>query len=51
LSEFVTEPRYLEMLADRAPKHWEQNDLQILLAAEVVNGHTGPPRILATHFW
>ncbi len=49
--EFVSEPRYLEMLASRAPRHWEQKNLQVVLATDIVKGTTGPPRILATHFW
>jgi hypothetical protein len=49
--EFVTEPRYLEMLASRAPKNWAHKNLQVLLATDIVNGTTGPPRILATYFW
>jgi hypothetical protein len=49
--EFVTEPRYLEMLASRAPKHWEKKNLQVVLATDIVRGNTGPPRILATCFW
>jgi hypothetical protein len=49
--EFVTEPRYLEMLASRAPEHWEKKNLQVVLATDVVKGNTGPPRILATYFW
>lgn len=49
--EFVTEPRYLDMLAARAPKHWDKKNLQVLLATDIVNGNSGPPRILAVHFW
>jgi hypothetical protein len=49
--EFVTEPRYLEMLASRAPKHWDKKNLQVVLVTDIVRGNTGPPRILATHFW
>jgi hypothetical protein len=49
--EFVTEPRYLEMLANRAPKNWEKKNLQVVLATDIVRGNTGPPRILAAHFW
>lgn len=49
--EFVTEPRYLEMLASRAPRHWEKKNLQVVLATDIVRGNTGPPRILATYFW
>ena len=49
--EFVTDPRYLEMLARRAPKHWERKNLQVVLATDIVKGNTGPPRILKTWFW
>jgi hypothetical protein len=49
--EFVTDPKYLEMLASRAPRNWGRKNLQVVLAADVVNGNTGPPRILATYFW
>jgi hypothetical protein len=49
--EFVTEPRYLELLASRAPRNWARKNLQVVLATDVVNGNTGPPRILATYFW
>jgi hypothetical protein len=49
--EFVSEPRYLEMLASRAPRHWEKKNLQVVLATDIVRGNTGPPRILATYFW
>lgn len=49
--EFVTEPRYLEMLASRAPRNWERKNLQVVLSTDVINGNTGPPRILATYFW
>jgi len=49
--EFVTEPRYLEMLASRAPRNWARMNLQVVLATDVVNGNTGPPHILATYFW
>jgi hypothetical protein len=49
--EFVTQPRYLEMLASRAPRNWERTNLQVVLATDLVNDNTGPPRILATYFW
>jgi hypothetical protein len=49
--EFVTDPRYLAMLAERAPRHWEKKNVQVLLATDIVKGTTGPPRILATYFW
>jgi hypothetical protein len=49
--EFVTEPRYLETMANRAPKNWETKNLQVVLVTDIVRGHAGPPRILATYFW
>ena len=49
--EFVTQPRYLEMLAAAAPKGWERKNLQVVIATELINGNTAPPRIRATHFW
>jgi hypothetical protein len=49
--EFLTDPSYLDMLARRAPRNWEKKNLQVVLATDVVGGNTGPPRILATHFW
>jgi hypothetical protein len=49
--EFVTEARYLEALAKRAPADWEHKNLQVVIATEVINGNVGPPRILETYFW
>ncbi len=49
--EFVTEARYLEALAKRAPSDWEHKNLQVVIATEVINGNVGPPRILETYFW
>ncbi len=49
--EFVTEPRYLDALAARAPRGWSRGNLQVVIATELIHGHSGPPRIVATHFW
>ena len=50
-SQFVSDPDNLRKLDASAPKGWEKKNIQILLATEVINGSSGPPRILATHFW
>jgi len=49
--EFVTETKYLQMLAARAPADWQYRNLQVVLATEIVNGISGPPRILEQYFW
>lgn len=49
--EFVSEPRYLQTLAERAPRGWSRRNLQVVIATDLISGHSGPPRIVATHFW
>ena len=49
--EFVTGQRYLETLASGAPANWERRNLQVVLATDVINGNSGPPRVLTTYFW
>lgn len=49
--EFVSEPRYLDALAARAPRDWSRRNLQVVIATDLIDGHSGPPRVVATHFW
>jgi hypothetical protein len=49
--EFVTEPRYLRTLTDLAPRGWPGKNLQAVIATDLVNGHSGPPRLVAWYFW
>ncbi|HEV2444863.1 MAG TPA: hypothetical protein VGS58_03035, partial [Candidatus Sulfopaludibacter sp.] len=49
--EFVTEPRYMDELARRAPAGWQKMNLQVVIRTEVVRGAPGPPSIVATYFW
>jgi hypothetical protein len=49
--EFVTMPEHLKKLEASAPKHWEQKNLQVVLATDVIRGSSGPPIVLAAHFW
>ena len=49
--EFLSDPRSMELLARQAPKDWEHKNLEVVLTNEVINGHSGPPRIVATYFW
>lgn len=49
--EFLTNPVYLEELARRAPANWGHKNLQVVIATKVIDGQSGPPRILATEFW
>jgi hypothetical protein len=49
--EFLTDPMYLSMLATQSPGNWDRKNIQVVIATKVINGVSGPPRILATHFW
>ena len=49
--EFLTNPIYLEELTRHAPGNWRHMNMEAVIATKVVNGNSGPPRLLATHFW
>jgi len=49
--EFVTNPKYLETLAGSAPANWDRRNLQVVLSTEVLNGNSGPPKVLTSYFW
>jgi hypothetical protein len=49
--EFVTMPEHLKKLESLAPKNWEHKNLQVVLATDVIRGSSGPPIVLAAHFW
>jgi len=50
-AEFVSNPEHLKKLEAFAPKHWEQKNLQVVVATDVIRGSSGPPTVLAAHFW
>jgi hypothetical protein len=50
-AEFVTNPEHLKKLAAVAPRHWEQKNLQVVVATDVIHGSSGPPTVLAAYFW
>ena len=49
--EFLSDPQYMELLAKQAPKDWEDKNVQVVITTQVINGHSGPPRIVAANFW
>jgi len=49
--EFLTNSKYLEELAKQAPANWQRKNMQAVIATKVINGNSGPPRILATDYW
>jgi hypothetical protein len=49
--EFVTRQEHLAKLEKLAPGSWERGNLQVVLATDVIRGSSGPPIVLAAHFW
>lgn len=45
-SEFITNPEYFRQFADQAPHGWERRNIQIIISSNVINGSSGPPRIV-----
>jgi hypothetical protein len=50
-SEFVTNPDHLKKLERFAPSNWEQKNLQVVIATDVIRASSGPPMIVAAYFW
>jgi hypothetical protein len=50
-SEVVSNPVYLDAMLKKAPKNWEQLNLEAVIETNVVEGHPGPPNVLAVETW
>lgn len=49
--EFLSSPAYLESLSKQSPRNWASKNMQIVIATKVINGNSGPPRIVDQYFW
>ncbi len=49
--EFLTNPREFRKIESVAPDGWEKMNFELVLATDVIRGHSGPPSIVAAHFW
>jgi hypothetical protein len=49
--EFLTNEHDMEEAAKRAPSDWRHKNTEVVLATQVIDGKSGPPRVLATYFW
>jgi len=50
-SEFLTSERQIEEMEKLAPKGWQHTNLEVVLETPVIDGHPGPPHIVASYFW
>jgi hypothetical protein len=50
-SEVVSNPAYLDSMLQKAPKNWDQLNLEAVIEAKVIEGHPGPPTVIAVETW
>jgi hypothetical protein len=49
--EFLTDPRQMDAAIKRAPSDWRHKNAEVVIATQVIDGKSGPPRVMATYFW
>jgi hypothetical protein len=49
--EFVVDGHRLEELANWASRNWSRKNIEIVLETQVIDGRSGPPRIVAVYAW
>jgi hypothetical protein len=49
--EVLYNPVYLDSLLAKAPPNWEQLNLEAVIETQVIEGHPGPPDVLAVETW
>jgi hypothetical protein len=50
-SEVVSNQAYLDAVLEKAPKNWDQLNLEAVVEANVIEGHPGPPTVVAVRTW
>jgi hypothetical protein len=49
--EVVSNPAYLNAMIEKAPRNWDQMNLEAVIEAHVIEGHPGPPTVVAVETW
>ena len=49
--EILYNPVYLDSLLAKAPANWEQLNMEAVIETQVIEGHPGPPNVLAVEYW
>jgi hypothetical protein len=50
-AQFVTSPHYMQMLRDQVGSDFSNQNVEVVLKVNVIDGKTGAPSILAMHAW
>jgi hypothetical protein len=50
-AQFVTSPRYMQLLRDQAGRDFSNRNVEAVLKVSVIDGKTGAPSIQTVHVW
>lgn len=50
-SEVLSNPAALNMMLAGAPRNWDQLNLEAVISTQVIEGHPGPPVLVALNTW
>ena len=51
LRHMEMDPVYLNAIVEKAPKNWDQMNLAAVIETHVIEGHPGPPTVVAVDTW
>jgi hypothetical protein len=49
--EILYNPLYLDTLLASAPADWDKKNMEAVIETQVIQGHSGPPNVLAVETW
>jgi hypothetical protein len=49
--EVVSNPAYMDAMLQQAPKNWDRMNLEAVIETGVIDGHPGPPKVVAVKVW
>jgi hypothetical protein len=50
-SEVVSNPEYLNAMLEKLPKDWDRKNVEAVIETHVIEGHPGPPVVVAVRTW
>jgi hypothetical protein len=50
-AEFLSNPSLMEAAIQQAPRDWRRKNIQFVIATKVIDGGSGPPRVVDRYFW
>ena len=49
--EILYNPQFLDSLLAKAPADWQSKNMEAVIETQVIQGHSGPPNVLAVETW